>query len=69
MPIIAIIFTTPRRPKHKIIISWNARGLVPRMQGDGSTSKSSGIMEVAVWLCISLLLGLWVYYPTMLCWF
>ena len=29
-------------------------------------------MEVAVWLCVSLPLGLdvvWDYYPTMLCWF
>ena len=31
------------------------------MQGDGFASELSGIMEVAVWLCIPLLLELWVY--------
>jgi hypothetical protein len=34
------------------------------MQGDGFASEPSGIMEVAMWFCIPLLLGLWVYYPT-----
>ena len=29
------------------------------MQGDGFASKPGGIVEVAVWLCIPLLLGLW----------
>ena len=29
------------------------------MQGDGFASKLGGIMEVVVWLCVSLLLGLW----------
>ena len=29
------------------------------MQGDGFASEPGGIMEVAVWLCVSLLLGLW----------
>jgi hypothetical protein len=42
---------------------------VPGMQGDGFASEPGGIMEVVVWLCITLLLGIWVYYPTMLCWF
>lgn len=28
-----------------------------RMQGDGSVTKMSGIMEVAKWLCIMLLVG------------
>ena len=28
------------------------------MQGDGFASEPGGIMEVAVWLCIPLLLGL-----------
>ena len=28
------------------------------MQGDGFASEPGGIMEVAVWLCVSLLLGL-----------
>jgi hypothetical protein len=36
----------------------DARGSVSGMQGDGSASKPDGIMEVAVWLCLSLLLGL-----------
>jgi hypothetical protein len=62
MPILAILFTiTPRRgkpTKHKKVISWDARGLVPGMQGDGFASEPGGIMEVAVWLCASLLLGL-----------
>jgi hypothetical protein len=29
------------------------------MQGDGFASEPGGIMEVAMWLCIVLLLGLW----------
>jgi hypothetical protein len=29
------------------------------MQGDGFASEPGGIMEVAMWLCLSLLLGLW----------
>ena len=33
-------------------------GLVPGMQGDGFASEPGGIVEVAVWLCIPLLLGL-----------
>ena len=37
-------------------IPQDARGLVPRMQGDGFASKPGGIMEVAVWLCVALLL-------------
>jgi hypothetical protein len=37
------------------------KGSSPGMQGDGNASKPSGIMEVAVWLCIPLLLELWVY--------
>ena len=46
--------------KHKRTIPPDARGLVPAMQGDGFASKPSGIMEVAAWLCIPLLVGLWV---------
>ena len=37
------------------------KGSIPGIQGDGFASKPSGIMEVAVWLCIPLLIGLWVY--------
>ena len=67
MPILAILYTTHpgggtlwpfytqshggRPTKHK-------RGLVPRMQGDGFASERSGIMEVAMWLCASLLVDL-----------
>ena len=29
------------------------------MQGDGFASEPGGLMEVVVWLCLSLLLGLW----------
>ena len=29
------------------------------MQGDGFESEPGGIMEVAMWLCVPLLLGLW----------
>ena len=29
------------------------------MQGDGFASESGGTMEVAMWLCLPLLLGLW----------
>jgi hypothetical protein len=35
-----------------------AKGLVTGMQGDGFASKLGGIMELAVWLCLPLLLGL-----------
>jgi hypothetical protein len=31
------------------------------MQSDGFASEPSGIVEVVVWLCIPLLLELWVY--------
>ena len=33
-------------------------GSVPGMQGDGFASEPGGIMEVAMWLCLPLLLGL-----------
>ena len=46
MPILAIPFTMPK---------WS----FPGMQGDGFASELGGIMEVAVWLCVPLLLGLW----------
>jgi hypothetical protein len=36
----------------------DARGSVPGMQGDGFASEPGGIMEVAMWLCLSSLLGL-----------
>jgi hypothetical protein len=36
----------------------DARGSVPGMQGDGFANELGGIMKVAVWLCLSLLLGL-----------
>jgi hypothetical protein len=35
----------------------DARGSIPGMQGDGYASKPGGNMEVAVWLCLPLLLG------------
>lgn len=41
----------------KGVSSWYARGLVPGMQGDSSPTELGGIMEVAMCLCISLLLG------------
>ena len=44
--------------KHKVVISLDAKGLVPGMQGDGFASEPGGIMEVAMWLCVPLLLGL-----------
>ena len=45
----------------------NAKGVGPQstkrsflgMQGDDFTSEPDGIVEVAVWLCVPLLLGLW----------
>ena len=40
------------------------------MQGDGFATKRVGIMEVAMWLCALLLVGLWSNLgldPTMLC--
>ena len=36
----------------------DAGGSVPKMQGDGFASEPDGIIEVAVWLCLPLLLGL-----------
>ena len=56
------LFTKPRRYAHKarkgsIIGSHGARGLVPRMQGDGFVIEPGGIMKVAMWLCTLLLLG------------
>jgi hypothetical protein len=42
------------------------------MQGDSFASEPDGIMEVAMWLSASLLVGLnlaWVQYPTTVCWF
>ena len=52
MPIPAILFTWQggRSAKQKRVISRDARGLVPGMQGDGFASELGGIMEVAVWL-------------------
>ena len=68
MPILAILFTRQggRPTKHKRVISRDARGLVPRIQGVRSTgckvmifaSEPGGIMEVAARLCLPLLLGL-----------
>jgi hypothetical protein len=55
--------------KHKGLFPGMQGGSVVGMQGDGFASEPSGIMKVAVWLCLPLLLGLWVYHPTMLCWF
>ena len=34
-------------------------GRYPRCKGDGVASKPGGIMEVAMWLCAPLLVGLW----------
>ena len=44
--------------KHKRVSSQDVGGLVPGMQGDGFASEPGRIMEVAVWLCVLLLLGL-----------
>jgi hypothetical protein len=38
--------------------SWDARGLVPGMQGDSFANELGGIMEVAMWFCAPLLVGL-----------
>ena len=35
------------------------KGYVPMMQGDSFPSEPSGIMEVAMWLCAPLRVGLW----------
>ena len=60
MPFLAIQFTKPRKYVHKA--QWGhfpgCKGLVPKMQGDDFASEPGGIMEVAMWLCIPLLLGL-----------
>ena len=45
-------------PGCKGIGSHDTRGSVPGMQGDGFASKTGRIMEVAVCLCLLLLLGL-----------
>jgi hypothetical protein len=60
MPILAILFTTSRGKAYKAQKGHflNARGLVTGMQDDGLASEPGGIMEVAVWLCLLLLLGL-----------
>ena len=60
MPILAILFTRQggRPTKHKRVIFRDAKGSVPGMQGDGFASEPGGIMEVAMWLCLPLLLGL-----------
>ena len=57
MPILAILFTNQegRPTKHKGVISWEARGLVPKTQGDGFASELGEIMEVTMWLCVPLL--------------
>ena len=44
---------------HKRVISLDARGSILGTQGDGFTSELGGIMEVALFLCLPLLLGLW----------
>ena len=36
----------------------STKGSFPGMQGDGFAGEPGGIVEVAVWLCIPLLLGL-----------
>ena len=60
MPIIAILFTRQggNPTKHKKVFSRDAKGSVARIQGDSFASDPNGIMEVAVWLCIPLLLRL-----------
>ena len=71
MPILAILFPKPRKLAHKAqrgyvlgrkgARSKNKRavkGSILEMQGDGFTSEPGGIMEVAMWLCASLLIGL-----------
>jgi hypothetical protein len=47
-----------RLTKDKRVISHDAKGLIPKMQGEGSASEPGRIMEVAMWLCVPLLLGL-----------
>ena len=42
----------------KGVSSQDARTSVPGMQGDGFASEPGGIMEVAMWLCSPLLVGL-----------
>ena len=42
----------------KEVSSQDARRSIPGMQGDGFASQPSGIMEVAMWLCVPLLHGL-----------
>ena len=43
-------------------IKWvnpqDARGSIPRLQGNGFATELGGIMEVAMWLCTPLLIGL-----------
>ena len=61
MPFLAILFAkakevSPQSPKGSFPRVQG--GLVPKMPGDGFASELGGIVEVVVWLCISLLLGL-----------
>ena len=43
----------------KGIGTWYARRSVPGMQGDDFATKPNGFMDVAMWLCAPLLVGLW----------
>ena len=42
----------------KWISPQDARGSIPRLQGDGFATELGGIMELAMWLCAPLLIGL-----------
>jgi hypothetical protein len=59
----------PRREGDQLWIQRGSvlgnKGAVPKIQGDGSTTKPNGIMNVAI-LDFDLA---WVLYPIMLCWF
>ena len=46
-----------RSIKHKGVISWDARGLVLKMQVDGFASEVGGIMEVAMCFAYHYYLG------------
>ena len=44
--------------KAKEVGPQSIKGSFPRMQGDGFASEPGGIMKVAMWLCVPLLLAL-----------
>ena len=66
MPILAILCTARggcSHYSHKVMeigpqSTKEVGTLVPKMQGDHFASELGGIMEVAMWLCTPLLVGL-----------